>query len=122
MPRVQAHSQVSPDDALIQELRGYAQLTGGQGMHISVSGAHLRAVLARIDALEPLAASNAPRTNGHRPPPPWQEALVPPVQVLAEILESDDYADLCGVNALDALAAWATRNPGSLNPSAMTAV
>lgn len=116
---------VNREDQLIEEIRGYALLTVGQGMHVSVSGDHLRAVVARVDSLQQQVA-HPPQPRGRRSPTPpepaWQADLSPVLRIVAEILEGDSYADLCGVNLIDALHAWSARNATKLTPATAAAV
>lgn len=114
-----------PADRLIGEFRGYANLTSGNGLGITIPGTHLRAVVDRLDDLEKQAATTrtpAPVAPAPAAPDLWQANLGAVVRIVAEILENDDYADLCGINLPDALQAWADRNETTLTPATVTAV
>lgn len=116
---------VSTEDRLIGEFRGYAALTTGNGMGISIPGTHLQAVIDRLDTLEAartVAPTRTPRPVAPPPPDMWQAPLSAVLRIVAEILEHDDYADLCGVNLPDALQAWADRNNTTINKLTLTAV
>jgi hypothetical protein len=103
------------DDQLVDQLRGYLTLVTGHGMHVTVRGDQLRAILRRVDT---------PASNGATPAvvDPWQEPLSGVLRIVAEIIEDHAYRDLCGVNLVDALHAWAARNSTRLDPDALTAV
>lgn len=112
-----------PEDTLIREVRGYADAASGRGMHVTVSGEHLAAVLQRLDHLEVEARARAAATPPAAPPEPvWQEPLAQVIPVLDDIAQSKEYKDLRGVNLLDALTAWAARNGTTLDPDAISAV
>lgn len=108
------------DDQLIDEVRGYATLVSGHGMHVTVRGDQIRAVLGRIDTLTETATNG----NGHQatPEPAWQEPLSAIIRIVAEIVEDPAYTDLCGTNLVDALHAWAARNQTTVDATALAAV
>lgn len=112
---------IPEDDRLINELRGYADLTVGHGMGIQVQGVHLRAILARLDDLQRRLDATAPVEHA-APALAWQTALAAVLPIVDEILQNDDYADLCGVNLIDALQAWSARNQVPLDPDTIVAV
>jgi hypothetical protein len=114
-------SAVVSDDQLIDEFRGYATHVAGRGMHIPVSGDHIRAAIARIDTL-----TETVRATGHTEPaatePAWQEPLASVVRILAQIIEDPAYNHLCGTNLVDALHAWTAHNHARLDDRTLTAV
>lgn len=112
------------DDQLIGEVRRLLPLVTGHGMHVSVRGDQLRAILARIDSPTPAApnGSSHPEPEPEPVEPAWQEPLSAIVRVVAEIIEDPAYTDLCGTNLVDALHAWAARNGTTIKPAALTSV
>jgi hypothetical protein len=104
------------DDQLVDQLRGYLTLVTGHGMHVTVRGDQLRAILRRVDTPAPTNGTSLTAVD------PWQEPLSGVLRIVAEIIEDHSYGDLCGTNLVDALHAWAARNSTRLDPAALTAV
>lgn len=103
------------DDQLVDQLRGYLGLVTGHGMHVTVRGDQLRAILRRVDTAPEPAAPIA--TD-----PAWQTPLAGVLRIVAEIIEDHSYSDLCGTNLVDAIHAWASRNDTTIDPVALSAV
>lgn len=113
-----------PEETLIREVRGYADAAAGRGMHVTVSGEHLAAVLERLDRLEVEARARAASTPPPvlAPEPAWQEPLAQVIPILDDIAQAKEYRDLRNVNVVDALVAWAARNDTTIDPQVLDAV
>lgn len=110
------------EDRLIEETRRSAAQASGRGMHVTVSGEHLRATLGRLDHLSRTVAAIPPPEDPPEPTPAWQEPLAGVLPILDDILQGDAYVDLVGCNLIDALMGWAARNDTTIDPAALTAV
>lgn len=109
----------SYEDKLVADVRGYAMAASGRGMHVTVSGEHLAAVLERMDRL---AATPPPAPAVKAAEPAWQEPLALVLPILDDILQSGAYRDLRDTNVVDALTAWATRNGTTIDADTLAAV